>query len=311
MSHCCVILSPLLDQTCLLVLDCYHYHLHQHLVLWPIIQFCSDVSYLKFGADPLWRETFRNLFITYNDLIPTTFPKELFLKTPDIVMNNNIFLFGDTFWQQLQRHRHRNASSPNIFHYNLWVPWKYSNSVQISLNILYYKWHIDDIFGIWVDSLKATWEDFKQSQDQFGLLHWNFEDLTTSMSFLDLQISISNGKLHTKTFQKALNLYIIPILHSAATSIDNTQGNRNLLQPKVSSEDILYNHWKYHPTDIKKNDIHKIHNKTLKDHDRFLQMQIATLRPPNLLDKLCHTNIPNLPGRNTSAILSKFRESTI
>jgi hypothetical protein len=35
-------------------------------------------------------------------------------------------------------------------------------------------------------------------------------------------------------------------------------------------------------------------------------MLIAMSRPPNLRDILCRTNIPNLPGRNTSDILEKI-----
>jgi hypothetical protein len=46
--------------------------------------------------------TLRKLFTLYNDEIATDFPTELFINTLEIIINNNIFSFGDTFWVQLQ-----------------------------------------------------------------------------------------------------------------------------------------------------------------------------------------------------------------
>ena len=45
---------------------------------------------------------FQTLFSTYKDLIPPTFPTEMFLYTLETVMKNNVFTFGDTFWLQLK-----------------------------------------------------------------------------------------------------------------------------------------------------------------------------------------------------------------
>jgi hypothetical protein len=45
---------------------------------------------------------FRNLFTTYRDSLPPTFPTEFFLSTLEIVMKSNIFTFSDTYWLQLQ-----------------------------------------------------------------------------------------------------------------------------------------------------------------------------------------------------------------
>jgi hypothetical protein len=60
--------------------------------------FAADVTSMYTNIDPATgQQSLRNLFIMYNDLIPTTFPKEFFLKMLEIVMNNNIFSFGDTF----------------------------------------------------------------------------------------------------------------------------------------------------------------------------------------------------------------------
>ena len=100
---------------------------------------------------------------------------------------------------------------------------------------------------------------------------------------------------------------IIPILRSAAANIDNTQGDRRLLEQKVYPDDIIYLHWRFHPLDIKKSVIHDIYNNTLKGHDNFQKMQIAMARPPNLRNILCRSNIPNLPGRNTSDILASIK----
>jgi hypothetical protein len=60
----------------------------------------------------------------------------------------------------------------------------------------------------------------------------------------------------------------------------------------------------------KKSVIHDIYNNTLKGHDNFQKMQIAMARPPNLRDILCRSNIPNLPGRNTSDILASINADT-
>ena len=40
-----------------------------------------------------------------------------------------------------------------------------------------------------------------------GILTWEFEDLASSVNFLDLTISIEDSKIITKIYQKALNLY--------------------------------------------------------------------------------------------------------
>jgi hypothetical protein len=89
--------------------------------------------------------------------------------------------------------------------------------------------------------------------------------------------------------------------------MDKVEGNRNLLQSNSPSEDTLYIHWRFHPTDIKKNTVCEIYNKTLKNHDNFSQMRIAMIRQKNLSDILCHMNLSELPGRNTSDLLAKLK----
>jgi hypothetical protein len=43
----------------------------------------------------------RQFLHTNMECIPIKFPKELFLEVLKIVMSNNVFNFGNTYWQQL------------------------------------------------------------------------------------------------------------------------------------------------------------------------------------------------------------------
>ena len=43
--------------------------------------------------------------------------------------------------------------------------------------------------------------------NNFGILTWEFEELSNSVDFLDLTITIENNSIVTKTYQKAMNLY--------------------------------------------------------------------------------------------------------
>ncbi|KAL7524739.1 hypothetical protein ACHAWF_001063, partial [Thalassiosira exigua] len=75
-------------------------------------------------------------------------------------------------------------------------------------NLLLFLRYIDDMFGIWLDDGNPTrWQEFQRDVDDFGILTWEFEELSTSVDFLDLTISIEAGKVSTKTYQKAMNLY--------------------------------------------------------------------------------------------------------
>jgi len=153
-------------------------------------------------------EDFQHLFTLYTDLIPEDFLKDFFLATLDIIMNNNIFSFGDTFWCQLQGTAMGTPAAPS---YSI-ITYGYHENTRIMntyhSNLIYYKRYIDDIFGIWMDFPNTSWENFKTSLNQFGRLRWNVEDLTTSTTFLDLQIDVVNGRLFTRTYQKELNLYL-------------------------------------------------------------------------------------------------------
>ena len=68
---------------------------------------------------------------------------------------------------------------------------------------------IDDIFGIWVPSSNPNaWEEFERDLP-FGILQWDLGELTTTVNFLDLSISINADRhIETRTYQKAMNLYL-------------------------------------------------------------------------------------------------------
>ena len=171
--------------------------------------FTADASSMYTNIDTAsGLQAFNNIFSTYENRISPTFPREFFLTVLELVMNNNLFTFGDSYWIQLQGTAMGTPAAPlySIITYGFHENTRILN--QYSSNLLYYKRYIDDIFGIWVDTPVNTWDNFKSDLDSFGLLRWNVENLTHSTTFLDLQIEISQGTIVTRTFQKELNLYL-------------------------------------------------------------------------------------------------------
>jgi len=149
-------------------------------------------------------QALRDLLTTHALHISPTFLTDFFLLTLEIIMNHNIFSFGDSFWQQLQGTAMGTPAAPL---YSILTYGQHEN-INILHNLLYYKRYVDDIFGILVETTEYTWEAFKLSLNQFGTLQWNTESLTTSTTFLDLHIQIDNNRIITKTLRKGLNLYL-------------------------------------------------------------------------------------------------------
>jgi hypothetical protein len=328
--------------------------------------FTADASSMYTNIDTASGiQAIHGLLETYHNCIPAGFPKEFFLTTLETVMNNNIFSFGNTFWQQLQGTAMGTPAAPL---YSI-LTYGYHENTQIlptfKENLLYYKRYIDDVIGIWVDSPHNSWDSFKARLNGFGTLHWNIENLTTSTTFLDINIQIINQKIQTSTFQKELNLYLyippisahpascfkglivgellrywkqnssiqdfvnitnnfisrllqrghlledlIPILRSAAATIDNAANNIRERPSNIESDETVYIHWQFHPKDINKSKIRQVYNSTLKGHDNFQHMRVAMARPENLRDILCRTNLSMIPHHNVSDILHNLLSQT-
>ena len=67
---------------------------------------------------------------------------------------------------------------------------------------------LDDIFGIWTGNHTDEWSSYKADLNNFGILTWEVSDLSTSVDFLDLTLSIENGRIVSKTYQKPMNLFL-------------------------------------------------------------------------------------------------------
>ncbi len=187
-------------------LPCYACLVHAQVL--PKV-FTSDATSMYTNIDTnTGIQALRDLLTTQALHISPTFPTDFFLLTLEIVMNHNIFQFGDTFWRQLQGMAMGTPAAPL---YSILTYGQYKNTKILQKykeNLIYYKRYIDDIFGIWMDTTEYTWESFKSELNQFGTLQWNTENPTTSTTFLDLHIQIDHNRIITKTHQKELNLYL-------------------------------------------------------------------------------------------------------
>jgi hypothetical protein len=143
-----------------------------------------------------------------------SYPFDLILELLRLVMTNNVFQFDDCWFHQ----RNGTAMGTSVACIYATIYYSYHEETHIlpTYNpfLRYYRRFIDDVLGIWIppphnDTAAATtWSAFKASLT-FGILEWETEDLAHSVNFLDLTISIGiDYRLHTRTFQKAMNLYL-------------------------------------------------------------------------------------------------------
>jgi hypothetical protein len=158
----------------------------------------------------------------------------------ELIMKNNIFKFGDTYWQQIAGTAMGTPPAPNYATFYFAI-FEYA-TIKKFPELTYYRRYIDDGFGIWTPMEQHTeaedlrrWNLFKETIGNFGKNHpffieseqlsplcWKFitsDTDTTERSknkiFLDLNITLTNdSKIHTKIYEKDLNLYLYLPPHS-------------------------------------------------------------------------------------------------
>ena len=79
--------------------------------------------------------------------------------------------------------------------------------------LLYFCHFIDDIYGIWMNNHTNEWDKFCKDLNNFGILTWKVEKLSHKLNFLPLTLTIENGWIVTKIFQKLMNLFLYLPLH--------------------------------------------------------------------------------------------------
>jgi hypothetical protein len=143
--------------------------------------------------------------------IPNNFPVDLFLQTLQLVMQNNIFTFANTYWLQLTGTA---MGTPVACAYATITFGQFENSVLLSdfkQHLLFYKRYIDDIIGIWIppsNNDPEPWNRFKTKLNDWGNLRWKVEEPSKRTVFLDLELQLQNSTITTKTYQKDMNLYL-------------------------------------------------------------------------------------------------------
>lgn len=136
-----------------------------------------------------------------------------------LLMRNNIFQFGDTFWHQTTGTAMGTPPAPPWATLYFGIHEESPAMEHFTQFLAFYKRFIDDGVGIWLclkddTANKEKWMAFQAAMNSCPGLTWEFSELSTSIDFMDLTISIDNGRIKTTMFEKALNLYLYIPPHS-------------------------------------------------------------------------------------------------
>jgi hypothetical protein len=151
--------------------------------------------------------------------LPANFPTDEVLEGLRLVMENNIFQFGDTYWRQLigsAMGTPTACSSATIY----FAPHEAHLLERFRLRLPWLARFIDDGIGLWLiaDSKsedKKEWSEFTTMLDAFGKLRWTANTPTFEVQFLDMTVAIVNGCIETKTYEKPGHPHLYIPAHSA------------------------------------------------------------------------------------------------
>lgn len=155
-------------------------------------------------------DTMRKWFQLHKHELPLDFPHALALESIERLMKYNVFTFGSRFFIQ----ENGTAMGTNAACMYATIYYSYHEETRIVGldSVIFYRRLIDDAFIIIRDN-KDDIRELDTVMQDFGpigkRLEWEFTKPSSLVDFLDLTVSItSNGKINTKTFQKAMNLYL-------------------------------------------------------------------------------------------------------
>ena len=149
---------------------------------------------------------------------PTYINPSLIGELLKLIMHNNVFMFGNSWWHQ--RIGTAMGTPCACIYATLFFSF-YERTVilpKYKKHLLLYQRQIDNILGIWNPSMTTglTFEDFVHDLNAVSKLNWETDNLCLETNFLDLTISINkNLTISTKTYQKPMNLHLYIPPHSA------------------------------------------------------------------------------------------------
>ena len=141
-------------------------------------------------------QVFAIFFRTHDLCRPIRGRVDMILEALDLLMRNNLFQFGDTYWSQIDGTAMGAPPAPAYATIYFTIH-ELELLSQFRPFLKFYKRYIDDAFAIWHSSLDPLedahhWSLFKTAAMNFGHLTWKVEDRTPVVHFLDLTISIEN-----------------------------------------------------------------------------------------------------------------------
>ena len=138
------------------------------------------------------------------------------LEALSLVMLNNCMRFNDIVVEQHKGIAMGMSPAPTIANLYVSIFENQHLSPGNPLQLSFLRRFIDDGFGIWLTDPNPTtdeleWERFQTTINSMGLT-WEFSPRSTTVTFMDLTISIEHGRFNTAIYSKpmSLHLYIPP-----------------------------------------------------------------------------------------------------
>lgn len=122
----------------------------------------------------------------------------------EFVLNNNYFEYNNRIYKQTQGIAMGTNAAVHLA--NIYVFYHFDRYFETHPKMLFYKRYIDDVFGIWSGTEDELRRHIEWGNNLTTSLKWNPE-FGSTVNFLDLKISNSNGILSYATHQKDMNTY--------------------------------------------------------------------------------------------------------
>jgi hypothetical protein len=151
--------------------------------------------------------------------LPPTPHNKAIMTALDIIMKHNFFQFGDTSWLQLTGTAMGTPPAPIYATLYFGIHEQETILRKYGRFFLFYKRYIKNVLGIWhcanENFDRRMGESFQEDLDKFGQLRWEVSQRSDTVIFLDLQLTIKNGRLTYSLYEKPLNLHMYLPPHSA------------------------------------------------------------------------------------------------